>query len=178
MQNPDKQVELRERGAEFSALRAQLAQAAQLPIVAASAMARSRVDALNTRAGKLQTGITQVGKMIDGARRWFADTFSLDLAEEVPIANTGIDAAIQSSIAGMNYFIRDAKAELARIAELQKIYDAATEDQKRNILTDLKSEAGPVAAPALSQKTILIMLAAAAALWWVSSRKGEDHGDG
>lgn len=176
MADTGKTQELRDKGAEFTQIRAAVAQVSALPVVAASATARASVAALNTRAEKLQGLIEQIGKMIDGARRWFADTFSLDVSEQVPFANTAIDGAIQSAIAGMNYFIRDAKNVLARIEATQKIYDAASDEQKKNMLGDLSKQSVP-AIPAPSGKALLIVAGIIGALYWLNSRKGSDHGE-
>ncbi len=172
----DKQAELREKGAEFTAARSAVAQAANFPVVIANPPTKALVDVLNERAARLQALIEQTGKMIDGARKWFADTFSADVRDEVPVANTAIDAVIQSAIAGMNYFIRDAKAALAKIEATQKIYDAATPEQRKNMLADLSKQTFPVM-PAFSGKALLIVAAVIGALWLFNSRKGDDHGE-
>jgi hypothetical protein len=165
--------ELRERGAEFTAAREAVATAAQLPIVRASAPERARFGALNIRAQKLQSAIEAIGKTVDGARRWFSDTFSLDMASEIPLAGTAIDVTIQSAIAGMNYFIRDAKAELSRIGELQKIFESQSDEQKKNMLGDLRQLSLP-ALPAPSGKTWLIVGAVLGLLFFLNSKGGDD----
>jgi len=162
----DKQTELREKGAEFTAVREALSRAAQLPVVRASVIQRARVDALAARAAKLQAAIEQIGKMIDGARRWFKDTFSVDVAAEVPVANTALAATMQSAIAGMNYFIRDAQKELAQIDAAQKVFEGASDDQKKNMLADLGAQSLPVLA-APSTKTALIVAAIIGVLLWL-----------
>jgi hypothetical protein len=162
----DKQVELREKGAEFIAVREALARVAQLPVVRASAVERARVDALSGRAAKLQSLIEQVGRMIDGARHWFKDTFSTDVSENVPLANTAINGAMQSAIASMNYFIRDAKKELAQIEQAQKVFEGASDEQKKLMLGDLSAQTLPAAA-APSKKTALIVLAVVGVLIWL-----------
>lgn len=154
-------------------MRVAVANVRALPVVAANPVAKANIDALESRAEKLQALITQVGKMIDGARRWFADTFSLDMSEQVPLADAAIDGAIQSAIAGMNYFIRDAKNALARIEATQKIYASASAEQKKNMLGDLSKQSVSVPAPA-SGKALLLIAAAIGMLYFLNS-KGGDH---
>lgn len=168
-----KQQELRERGAEFTAAREALARAQKYPVVMASPIELKRLAALNARATKLQTVIESVGKMIDGARQWFGDTFSVDIADEVPIANTAIDAAIQSAIAGMNYFIRDARKELDIILKAQQQLDAAPEEQKKKMLGEL-SQQKPAPGVAVSKRTGAIILGVIGLLLFLS--KGAGHG--
>jgi hypothetical protein len=167
-----KQQELRDKGAEFTAARDALARAQKYPVVIASPIEQQRLAALNARATKLQGLIESVGKMIDGARKWFGDTFSLDLATDVPVANTAIDATIQSAIAGMNYFIRDARGELDAILKAQQILDAAPDEQKTKMLGELQAQPN-AAPPTFSKKTGVIVLAALGLLIWLS--KGDDH---
>lgn len=173
---PAKLQELRERAAEFSAAREAIAKAAQLPIVQASAIERARFAALGLRAGKLQSAIESIGKTVDGARRWFADTFSLDMVAEIPIAGTAVSVTIQSAIAGMNYFIRDAKAELARIDELKKIFDVQSDEQKKTLLGDLRQLSVPAPAMAVtgSGKNWIVLAAVVAGLYWLNSKGGDD----
>jgi hypothetical protein len=168
-----KQQELREKGAEFTAARDALARAEKYPVVIASPIEQKRLAMLNARASKLQQLIESVGKMIDGARKWFGDTFSLDLATDIPIANSAIDAAIQSAIAGMNYFIRDAKGELDAILKAQEMLDAAPDEQKKKMLGELQAQQPANASPTFSKKTGAIILAALGLLIWFS--KGDDH---
>lgn len=179
----DRQAILREKGAEFTAIRDRVMLDAQLPVVQASAPTKARMGTLALRASRLQTAIEQIGKMIDGARRWFNDTFSLDVAAEIPLADTAIDAAMQSAIAGLNYFIRDAKAELARVAGMQKIFDEADDKQKTVMLGELQAQSLPVPA-APSTKIALVVTAAIAVLWFFNSGirtqwkgEGNDYGD-
>lgn len=179
----DRQTVLREKGAEFTAVRDRVMQAAQLPVVQASSPTKTRMSALSLRASRLQTTIEQIGKMIDGARRWFSDTFSLDVAAEIPFADTAIDVAMQSAIAGMNYFIRDANAVMAEISKTQQMFDAATNEQKKLMLADLRKQRAPVLAAPFTKIALIITLAIAA-LWWLNSFRasgideGGDDGDG
>jgi hypothetical protein len=168
----DRQLVLREKGAEFTAARNRVMQAIKLPVVQASAFSRARMDTLALRAARLQTAIEQIGKMIDGARRWFQDTFSLDVATEIPIANTAIDTTMQTAIAGMNYFIRDANVELERVAGMQKLFDAANDDQKKTMLGELHAQSLPTPA-APSKANALILALIVGGLWWLN-RKGDD----
>lgn len=140
---PDDQTRLRDTAADFVALRGALQQAGALAVVNASPATRYRLDVLNTRAASIQKAIESVGKMIDGARRWFSDTFGTDVEESVPLANPAIAASIQTSIAGMNYFMRDAKAELDRIIAKQKQYEALPADKKDSALSELRAEGTP-----------------------------------
>jgi Sec-independent protein translocase protein TatA len=168
-----KQQELRDKGAEFTAARDALARAQKYPVVMASPLEQKRLAMLNARASKLQQLIESVGKMIDGARKWFGDTFSLDLASDVPVANTAIDATIQSAIAGMNYFIRDARQELDSILKAQEMVDAAPDEQKKKMLGELQAQQPAAASPTFSKRTGAIVLAALGLLIWFS--KGDDH---
>lgn len=165
----DRQQELREKGAEFIEARAALARAAQYPVVAASRIEQARLKALNTRAAKLQALIEQVGKMIDGARHWFHDTFSMDLQDDVPVANTVIDSAIQAAIAGMNYFLRDVRKELDTISKAQAVLDAAPEDQKKKIIGELQALGETSHPPVISKKAGIIVVAVLGLLLWFGS---------
>jgi hypothetical protein len=170
-----KQQELRERAAEFTAARDALARAAVYPVVMASPVEQKRLAALNSRAVKIQALIENVGKMIDGARHWFADTFSMDIADEVPVANTVIDTAMQSAIAAMNYFIRDTKKELDIILKAQQTLDAAPEDQQKKMLAELSTQQPPGAAVPISKRTGAMILAAIGLLLFLA--KGAEHGE-
>lgn len=139
----DDQQRLQDTAKNFIAVRGALQQAGTLAVVNASPATRYRLDVLNRRATTIQKTIESVGKMVDGARRWFADTFGADVGDAVPLANPAIAAAIQTSVAGMNYFLRDAKAELDRIIARQKQYEALPADKKDSALSELRAEETP-----------------------------------
>jgi len=158
---------LRETGAEFTRVRGLLQSAEGFAVVNASPATRSRLGAMHKRAALLQKAIEKTGGMIDGARKWFADTFGKTVESAVPLANPAIDAAVQTSIVGMNYFLKDAKAELDRIIGLQKQYEALPADKKDSALAELRAESTPVATPAIPAKWVWIGLALAGAfVWW------------
>lgn len=137
------QSRLRETADEFIRLRGALQQAQTLPVVSASPTTKARLAALNKRATAIQSTIENVGKMIDGARRWFADTFGARMESQVPLANPAIDGTVQTSIAAMNYFMRDAKTELDRIVALHKAFEALPADKKPQALAELGIQTAP-----------------------------------
>lgn len=171
----DLQENLRVTAAEFTRVRGALQQAGGLPVVTASPAAKLRVAVLNKRAGMIQTTIESVGKMIDGARRWYADTFGTEVESQVPAANPTIGASMQTSIAAMNYFIRDAKAELDSIVERQKVFESLPEDKRGTALAELKSEvAKPGAAPfSIPRKWLVIGALAVGALFLLKGGDSE-----
>lgn len=168
MSDDDQQARLRDKAAEFIAARGALQSAGALAVVNASQVNKARLAALNKRAALLQKTIENVGKMIDGARRWFSDTFGIQLETSAPIAETAIDASIQSAIAGMNYFIRDVQSELKRVAELDEQYRAAPAEQKDRMLSALHDETPQPAAPfAIPKKWLLFGGVAIIAVIWL-----------
>lgn len=144
LQPDDSVTRLRDTAAEFSRMRGALQQAGELAVVNASPLARYRLDVLDKRATTIQGAIESVGKMVDGARHWFSDTFGTDVETEVPIANPVIESTIQTSIAGMNYFLKDAREELNRVLSRQKQYDALPPEKKDSVLSELRAEDSPV----------------------------------
>ena len=172
---PEKaQTELQQKAAEFIAARGALQSAAGLAVVAASPVNMARVAALNKRAVMVQQTIESVGRMVDGARRWFADTFGIQLESSVPIAETAVDASVQTAIAGMNYFIRDVRAELTRINALDQQYQAMPPEQRDRALGELRSQkpALPSAPFPIAKKWLVAgAVLALGALWFF--RKGD-----
>jgi hypothetical protein len=170
------QSRLRETAAEFTRIRGALQQAGALPVVVASKASRVRVAALNARAAAIQKTIEGAGRMVDGARKWFADTFGASVEDTVPLANPTIAASIQTSIAAMNYFLRDAKAELNAIIARQKQYEAAPEDKRAALLSGLGADTAPdVAAQELQIRRNWIYLGIAAVAVAVFLKgKGDD----
>lgn len=161
------QTTLRDTAAEFSQMRGALQNASALPVVTASPASRARVDALNKRAAAIQGTIESVGRMIDGARRWFSDTFGTDVQQTVPLANPAINGSIQTSIATMKYFLRDAKAELDRIIARQKQFESLPDEKKKSALSEFSAESVAVAAPNIPKKWLVIgALAVGALIWW------------
>jgi hypothetical protein len=152
----DPQVKLRDTAADFIRMRGALQSAGALPVVIASPVTRTRLDALMKRAAAIQKTIEGAGRMIDGARKWFADTFGAKVEDSVPLANPTIRAGVQTSIAAMNYFLRDAKAELDAIIERQRQYESFPEEQRPKVLAGLAAESAPVATPAIPAKWLLI----------------------
>lgn len=172
MPEKDLHARLDETAAEFVALRGELQRAGALAVVNASPLSKKRIDAFANRATKIQAAIESTGRMIDGARRWFSDTFGMPVEESVPLANPAIEASVQASIAAMKYFIRDARAELETIGKRQSQYEAFPEDKRDKVLSALHAEDLPaVISPPLAPKYVLLGLAAVAAyVWW----KGND----
>ena len=170
----DAQQRLRDTAAEFIRVRGALQQAATLAVVNASPVAKARLAALNKRAGVIQDAITNAGKMVDGARRWFSDTFGTEVEDAVPLANPAIAASIQTSIAGMNYFLKDARSELDAIIARQKKYEALPADQKDAVLNGLHAEAATdTVTPAVPAKWLWIG-AGVLAVWVFLKGKGDD----
>lgn len=164
--------ELRDKAAQFTEAVSQLRAAAALPVVNHSSQDRRAVDLLLKRAGALQKTIESAGRMIDGGRRWFRDTFGTDL-EHVPVAGTAIDTAIQTSIAGMNYFLRDAENELKRTQTLKEKFDALPEDGRKALLASLADQPGDEGVnPAPSKKTAVLILGGIAGAIWFAWRNG------
>ena len=139
----DPSVTLRQTAAEFVRLRGVLQQAGALRVVISSPITKKRVDVLNKRAGMIQDAIEHSGRMIDGARRWFSDTFGSPIEQTVPLANPAIGASVQTSIAAMKFFMRDAKAELNRIIASQRALEAAPKEKQSQILAELGAQSVP-----------------------------------
>jgi hypothetical protein len=168
------QAKLRDTAAEFIRVRGALQSAENLAVVAASPLTRARLAAFNKRAAAIQQTIEGAGRMVDGARRWFADTFGTQVEETVPLANPAINASIQTSIAAMNYFLKDAKAELDSIIARQRDYEALPEDQRPKALAGLAAET-PAASTAIPPKWL--WLGAGALAIWVFLKGGDDEND-
>ena len=172
------QTELQEKAAEFIAARGALQSASALAVVNASPVNRARLDALNKRAALLQKSIETAGRMVDGARRWFSDTFGIQLETSVPMAETAVDASVQTAIAGMNYFIRDVRSELTRINSLDEQYNAMTPEQRDKALGELREQqpALPVAPFPINKKWVVAgAILAIGAMWYF--KEGEHESD-
>ena len=170
--------ELRDKAAQFIAARGALQSAGALAVVNASPVNRARLDALNKRAVLLQKVIESAGRMVDGARRWFADTFGIKLETSAPVAETAISGTVQAAIAGMNYFIRDVNEELMRINALDVKYRAMTPEQRDSVLSELHAETPAPAAPFPipgEMKWVLVAVAGAGLFWYLNSESG--YGD-
>lgn len=156
------QLALRDTAAEFTRVRGALQSAVALPVVAASPARRARVDALIKRAALIQNTIEGAGRMIDGARKWFSDTFGVQVEESVPLANPAIGASIQTSVAAMNYFLRDAKAELDAIIERQRQYESIPEEKRAGALAELRATETPAPVSGIVPKWVWLGVGAVA----------------
>ncbi|MGH8744387.1 MAG: hypothetical protein ACREUY_08940 [Burkholderiales bacterium] len=173
----DAKEKLRKTAAEFIKIRGALQNAGTLAVVAASPRQRSRIDALNTRAAMIQKSIEGAGKMIDGARHWFSDTFGTDVEDSVPLANPAIEASVQTSIAAMNYFLRDARAELNAVIDRQKKFEAIPEEKRASALSGLAAEsATEQVTPAFTPSKNILMIGLYALALFLFLR-GKNHAE-
>jgi hypothetical protein len=167
------QLALRDTAAEFARVRGALQSAAVLPVVIASPVRRARVDALIKRAATIQQTIEGAGRMIDGARRWFSDTFGVQVEDSVPAANPAIAASIKTSVAAMNYFLRDAKAELDAIIDRQRQYESIPEEKRAGALAELRAAEAPAPGATIAPKWLWLGIGATAL--FVLLKGGDDE---
>lgn len=169
MSETDKaQAELRETAQDFVRVNDALKSALALPVVRASPKNSAAVAAMLRRGSTIQTTIEGAGRMIDGARKWFADTFGAKVEDSVPLANPAIGASIQTSTAAMKYFLRDAKAMLDSIIARERQYESMPEEQRKTALASLAADPpADAAAPVIPKKFLVIgALAIGAFVLW------------
>lgn len=154
--------ELRARAQVFDGALASLEQAA--PAIRQDSAAFEHWRKLVADGRSIRTAIQTAARMLDGARRWVANTFQTDALQAIPFASDVVIHTAKGALSSITQWLDRANQFLPAAQSLQTKF-AALPEEKRKELTALPAEANKTQVwPA-----VMLLGAFAAAIWAFSN---------